>query len=154
MARHLSPGLKTPTGFLLIDYPGYGKCAGRSSRDAILRLLKRAQTLLQRHPAVRPAVERSLNGAGLFPGGGCGAGLATRYPTQHIVLLAPFTSIHDIASHLVVWPITTLLRERFDNIQALTTPSALYRGRDHYARRCRQCPPVAMGPLWLRPSPL
>src|SRR5262245_14939831 len=38
-----------------------------------------------------------------------------------IVLLAPFTSMYDIASHMVVWPITALLRERFDNLQALTT---------------------------------
>jgi pimeloyl-ACP methyl ester carboxylesterase len=29
--------------------------------------------------------------------------------------------MYDIASHIVIWPITTLLRERFDNIQALTT---------------------------------
>ena len=120
--EHLSPGLKTPTGFLLIDYPGYGKCAGRSSRDAIVASFEAAlHTLQQRYPAVRPAVERSLKVLGYSLGAAVALELATRYPTQHIVLLAPFTSMHDIASHLVVWPITTLLRERFDNIQALTT---------------------------------
>jgi uncharacterized protein len=119
---HLPRGLTTPTGFLLIDYPGYGKCTGRSSRDAIIASFEAAlQTLQQRHHAVRPAVERSLNVLGYSLGAAAALELAIRYPTQHIVLLAPFTSMHDIASHLVIWPITALLRERFDNLQALTT---------------------------------
>jgi pimeloyl-ACP methyl ester carboxylesterase len=119
---YLPRGLKTQTGFLLIDYPGYGKCTGRSSRDAIITSFEAAlQTLQQRHPAVRPAVERSLNVLGYSLGAAAALELAIRYPTQHIVLLAPFTSMHDIASHLVIWPITALLRERFDNLQALTT---------------------------------
>jgi pimeloyl-ACP methyl ester carboxylesterase len=119
--EHL-PGLKTHMGFLLIDYPGYGKCTGRSSRDAIIASFEAAlRTLQQRYPAVRPAVERSLNVLGYSLGAAAALELATRYPTQHIVLLAPFTSMYDIASHMVVWPITVLLRERFDNLQALTT---------------------------------
>ena len=120
--EHLLPGLKTHTGFLLIDYPGYGKCTGRSSRDAIIASFEAAlHTLQQRYPAVRPAVERSFNVLGYSLGAAVALELATRYPTQHIVLLAPFTSMYDIASHMVVWPITALLRERFDNLQALTT---------------------------------
>jgi pimeloyl-ACP methyl ester carboxylesterase len=120
--EHLPPGLKTHTGFLLIDYPGYGKCTGRSSRDAIIASFEAAlHTLQQRYPAVRPAVERSLNVLGYSLGAAAALELATRHTTQHIVLLAPFTSMHDIASHMVVWPITALLRERFDNLQALTT---------------------------------
>ena len=120
--EHLLPGLKTHTGFLLIDYPGYGKCTGRSSRDAIIASFDVAMhTLQQRYPAVRPAVERSFNVLGYSLGAAVALELATRYPTQHIVLLAPFTSMYDIASHMVVWPITALLRERFDNLQALTT---------------------------------
>jgi pimeloyl-ACP methyl ester carboxylesterase len=119
---HLSPGRQTHAGFLFIDYPGYGKCAGRSSRNAIIASFEAAlQTLQQRHPAVRPAVEQSLNVLGYSLGAAVALDLATRHSTQHIVLLAPFTSMHDIASHIVVWPLTTLLRERFDNIQALTT---------------------------------
>src|SRR5262245_51636815 len=70
---------------------------------------------------MRPAVERSLNVLGYSLGAAAALELATHYPTQHIVLLAPFTSMYDIASHMVVRPITTLLRERFDNLQALTT---------------------------------
>jgi pimeloyl-ACP methyl ester carboxylesterase len=119
---HLPRGLKTPTGFLLIDYPGYGKCAGRSSRHAIIASFEAAlQTLQQRYPAVRPAVEHSLNVLGYSLGAAAALELATRYATQRIVLLAPFTSLYDIASHMVVWPITALLRERFDNLQALAT---------------------------------
>jgi uncharacterized protein len=119
---YLPPGRQTPAGFLFMDYPGYGKCAGHSSRDAIIASFEAAlQTLQQRHPAVRPAVERSLNVLGYSLGAAVALDLATRHPTQHIVLLAPFTSMYDIASHIVIWPITTLLRERFDNIQALTT---------------------------------
>ena len=119
---HLPPGLQTPAGFLFVDYPGYGRCAGRSTRHAIIASFEAAlQTLQQRYPAVRPALERSLNVLGYSLGAAVALELATRHPTQHIVLLAPFTSMHDIASHVVVWPITTLLRERFDNLQALTT---------------------------------
>jgi pimeloyl-ACP methyl ester carboxylesterase len=120
--EHLSPGLKTHRGFLLIDYPGYGKCAGRSSRHAIIASFEAAlHTLQQRYPAVSTTIERSLNVLGYSLGAAAALELATRYPTQHIVLLAPFTSMHDIASHIVVWPITALLRERFDNLQALMT---------------------------------
>jgi pimeloyl-ACP methyl ester carboxylesterase len=120
--EHLSPRLKTHRGFLLIDYPGYGKCAGRSSRNAIIASFEAAlHTLQQRYPAVSPVVERSLNVLGYSLGAAVALELAIRYPTQHIVLLAPFTSLHDIASHIVVWPITALLRERFDNLQALMT---------------------------------
>ena len=120
--ENLLLGLKTHTGFLLIDYPGYGKCTGRSSRDAIIASFEAAlHTLQQRYPAVRPAVERSLHVLGYSLGAAVALELATRYPTQHIVLLAPFTSMYDIASHMVVWPITALLRERFDNRQALMT---------------------------------
>jgi len=119
--EYLPPGLKTQTGFLLIDYPGYGKCTGRSSRDAIIMSFEAAlHTLQQRYPTVRPAVERSLNVLGYSLGAAVALELATRYPTQHIVLLAPFTSMYDIASHMMVWPITALLRERFDNLQTLT----------------------------------
>jgi len=118
---HLRPASKTHTGFFFIDYPGYGKCAGHSSRDAIIASFEAAlRTLQQRHPAVRPAVEQSLNALGYSLGAAVALEFATRHATQHIVLLAPFTSMHDIASHLVVWPITALLRERFDNTQALT----------------------------------
>lgn len=118
---HLGPAPKTPTGFLFIDYPGYGKCAGYSSRDAIIASFEAAlHTLQQRHPTVRPAVEQSLNVLGYSLGAAVALELATRHPTRHILLLAPFTSMHDIASSIVVWPITVLLRERFDNIQALT----------------------------------
>jgi pimeloyl-ACP methyl ester carboxylesterase len=120
--EHRLPGLKTHMGFLLIDYPGYGKCTGRSSRDAIIASFEAAlHTLQQRYPAARHAVERSLNVLGYSLGAAVALELAIRYPTQHIVLLAPFTSMYDIASHMVVWPITALLRERFDNLQALTT---------------------------------
>jgi pimeloyl-ACP methyl ester carboxylesterase len=120
--EHRLPSLKTHTGFLLIDYPGYGKCTGRSSRDAIIASFEAAlHTLQQRYPAARHAVERSLNVLGYSLGAAVALELAIRYPTQHIVLLAPFTSMYDIASHMMVWPITALLRERFDNLQALTT---------------------------------
>jgi len=120
--EHLLPGLETHMGFLLIDYPGYGKCTGRSSRDAIIASFEAAlHTLQQRYPAARSAVERSLNVLGYSLGAAVALELAIRYPTQHIVLLAPFTSMYDIASHMVVWPITALLRERFDNLWALTT---------------------------------
>jgi pimeloyl-ACP methyl ester carboxylesterase len=119
--EYLPPDLKTHAGFLLIDYPGYGKCTGRSSRDAIIASFGVAlQTLQQRYPAVRSAIERSLNVLGYSLGAAAALELATRYPTKYIVLLAPFTSMYDIASHMVVWPITALLRERFDNLQALT----------------------------------
>ncbi len=117
---HLRPVPRTHTGFLFIDYPGYGKCAGRSARDAIIASFEAAlHTLQQRHPAVRPAVEQSLNVLGFSLGAAVALELATRHPTQHVVLLAPFTSMHDIASSIVVWPITALLRERFDNTHAL-----------------------------------
>jgi pimeloyl-ACP methyl ester carboxylesterase len=119
---HLPQGLKTSAGFLFVDYPGYGKCAGRSTRNAIIASFEAAlQALQQQHPAVRPALERSFNVLGYSLGAAVALELAVRYPTQHVVLLAPFTSMQEIAADVVIWPITALLRERFDNLQALTT---------------------------------
>ena len=87
MARHLSPGLKTPTGFLLIDYPGYGKCAGRSSRDAIVASLKLRQTPCSAIPLCAPRCRALPQGTGLFPGGGCGAG--ARHTLSYAAHCAP-----------------------------------------------------------------
>ena len=94
---HLPRGLKTQKGFLLIDYPGYGKCTGRSSRDAIIASFEAAlQTLQQRYLAVRPAVEQLPQCAWLLPWCGCGPG--TCHPPRHAAYCASCT-LHQHARY-------------------------------------------------------
>lgn len=118
--RHLRPSTAPRAGWLFVDYPGYGHCSGRSSRGAIRTSSDDALIALQQYlPSLRPIVEGSLYVMGHSLGAAVALEFATRHVTQHVVLLAPFTSMYDIAASVVVWPLTLLLRERYDNRQAL-----------------------------------
>ncbi len=88
--------------FLLIDYPGYGRSAGRATPDSILSVAESAIQALAGQLAVSPDLltERvSLLGHSL----GASAALlyGARHPVARLVLISPFTSLRDMAELLV-----------------------------------------------------
>lgn len=104
------------SGFLLVDYPGYGDCAGKPTRDSINHSAGEAFAALADSINVDPAAlarRTSVLGQSL----GCAAALefATRHPVQRLVLLSPFTSLMDMARRQLGWPLCNLLLDRFDN---------------------------------------
>ena len=117
-------------GFLLLDYPGYGNCQGAPSPESIQESADAAFEALSCHlreasipvPAAVSVFCHSL---------GCATGLnfASRHPTASVVLLAPFTSLHDMARHRVGRPFCWLLRQNYNNVARLRELAA------------RECPP-------------
>lgn len=103
-------------GFLLIDYPGYGKCEGRASPAAIAESSDTAARTLAAHLGVS---QREMDEKWCVLGHslGCATGLsfAARHPVRRVILLAPFTTMSDMARRTVGWPLSLLLRHRFDN---------------------------------------
>jgi pimeloyl-ACP methyl ester carboxylesterase len=102
--------------FLLVDYPGYGRSEGRAgivntraSADAAV------VALAARLPLEMHELEPRLCVLGLSLGCAAGLDFAARHPVQRIALLAPFTSIADVAAQHFSRPASWLLRENYDN---------------------------------------
>jgi uncharacterized protein len=104
------------TGFLLVDYPGYGKCEGNPSRDAIVESSEAAFLNLSAQLHSTPeAIEKNLEVVGLSIGAAAGLEFASRHPVRRIVLLGAFTDMLEMARLSVGWPLCHLLEDRFDN---------------------------------------
>lgn len=104
------------TGFLLIDYPGYGRCAGAPSPATIQAGADAAFAALAAHLAL-PAADLARRSAVL--GHSLGAAAACQFAARHavarVVLVAPFTDLRAMARRSVGWPLCWLLRGNFDN---------------------------------------
>ncbi len=100
----------------MIDYPGYGDCQGSPSPAAIQASAEAAFASLAQSLHVQPGVlDQNLNL--LCHSIGCATGLnfALRHPVDSVVLLAPFTSLRDMARRTVGWPLCWLLLHNFEN---------------------------------------
>lgn len=107
--------ISDPTlGFLLVDYPGYGACAGKPSRDAIMDNFRGAMEAWREHVGDAGAKAR-LNILGYSLGAATGLNYATTIEVDHVILIAPFTSLRDMAKVRVGWPWHWVLRQNFDN---------------------------------------
>jgi len=102
------------TAFLLVDYPGYGKCEGRPSPASIESASELALQCALEHPSMHSAHLR-IAAFGHSLGAAAALQLASRTEVEHLLLLAPFTSMLDMARRTVGGPLAQFLRHRFDN---------------------------------------
>ncbi|MEJ2690914.1 MAG: alpha/beta hydrolase [Deltaproteobacteria bacterium] len=110
-----------PAAFLLFDYPGYGECEGRASPDSIQNsLLDCLRSLADRLglPFSELIDRTSLLGHSL--GAAVALQFAERFPVVHkIILLAPFTTMIEMAKRTVPFPFYYLLLHRYNNLAIL-----------------------------------
>ncbi|MDR1190203.1 MAG: hypothetical protein LBK60_00880 [Verrucomicrobiales bacterium] len=109
------------TGFLLVDYPGFGFCTGRPSPARIQESADGALAAL-RERGVTPA---RLGVAGYSLGTGPALQFATRHDAvERVLLLAPYTSVSDLQQLFYGLRTPWLLRHEFDNRAAMTALAA------------------------------
>ncbi len=115
MIDHVS---RADTGILLVDYPGYGLCEGSPTRERIRKSARGAFEALASHFGIsaRQLENASeINVLGFSIGTATGLDFAVEHPVRRVILLAPFTSLLDMARLSVGWPLCHLLLDRFDN---------------------------------------
>jgi len=137
------PGFLLPTlhrasgaAILAVDYPGFGENSGSPDPVSILALSRAAQAAVLARLGWKRAEVR-IAALGLSLGSGIASQHAVAEGLDRLVLLAPYTSLLDLAKAQQPWPFWHLLRHRFDNRAAIQTlasrPGALvviYHGTD------------------------
>jgi pimeloyl-ACP methyl ester carboxylesterase len=110
------PGSRT--GFLLIDYPGYGICEGRPNPQSILENSEHAlQALLEQKRWKLGADALCVLGHSL--GGAAALQFAAKHPVRKILVVSTFTTIDDMVRAQIQISLGRLLRHRFDNVTSL-----------------------------------
>lgn len=108
------------TGFLLVDYPGYGKSEGNPTPEAIDDSANAALTALSQHLGTEtPPYFDNLHLAGHSLGSGAALAFSRNHEIKKIILVAPFTSLRAVARQTVGNLHARLLRHHFDNDQIL-----------------------------------
>jgi hypothetical protein len=107
--------------FLLVDYPGYGKCQGyasiasmRASSDAALN------TLASRLRLSGEELESRLCTIGHSLGSAVAIDFAARHRIQRVVAISPFTTLREEAACIISGPLSHLLLESYDNRSSIT----------------------------------
>jgi uncharacterized protein len=102
---------RTPgTGWLLVDYRGYGASAGSPSEKALV-----ADALLW-HDKVKPHYEK-IYVFGRSLGSGVAVQLAAQRPIAGVILVAPFDSLVEVGKHYYPFlPVNWMLKHRFDSV--------------------------------------
>jgi uncharacterized protein len=102
--------------FLLLDYPGYGKCQGyasiasmRASSDAALN------TLAERLGLSGEELESRLCTIGHSLGSAVAIDFAARHRVQRVAAISPFTTLREEAAYIIGGPLSHLLVESYDN---------------------------------------
>ncbi|MBN1866155.1 alpha/beta hydrolase [Candidatus Sumerlaeota bacterium] len=102
--------------FLLVEYPGFGLCKGKPTRKGIIRASEKAfESLADETGRSTSDLEADLNVLGYSMGTGAGLEFAVRHPVRQVILLAPYTSIVDMARQTVGSPLCYLVPDQFDN---------------------------------------
>jgi pimeloyl-ACP methyl ester carboxylesterase len=104
------------SAFLLVEYPGYGNSEGSASPETILEASRSAFAELTRR---FPFPETGMTGGVHLLGHSLGAGAALEFaaamPVRSLLLVAPFTSLREMAARAVGLPLGFLLLHNFDN---------------------------------------
>jgi fermentation-respiration switch protein FrsA (DUF1100 family) len=119
---HRGPGVvrwseQLDASVLIYDYPGYGKSEGVPSEPGCHAAARAAFDWLTREQKYEPG-RVILFGASL--GGAMAAQLAANHDHRALILVAPFTSIPDMAAVRFPWlPARYFVRHKFDNFANL-----------------------------------
>ncbi|HEX8698523.1 MAG TPA: alpha/beta fold hydrolase [Myxococcaceae bacterium] len=115
-------------GFLAVEYPGYGSNPGSPSEQGMYEAAEVAIADLRASgvgPEMTVLSSRSI-------GGGVAVEMARRGHGARLVLLAPFTSVVDIAAGIFPFlPTRLLVRDPFDNASkapGITVPVLIFHG--------------------------
>lgn len=110
------------TGFLLIDYPGYGANSGEARPESIREGSRAAYQALEDFLALGESVlvER-IGTIGFSLGAAAALDFAVQNNLSRVVLVAPFTSTEAMARKGFGSLLSKLLRHRFDNMANLKT---------------------------------
>jgi uncharacterized protein len=122
--RRQAPG----TGWLLVDYRGYGASEGSPSEKSLVK-----DGLSWYDHAARSSKSIYLFGRSL--GSGVAVQLATQRSVDGVILVAPFDSLVEVGRHhYPILPVGWMLRHRFDSLGAAPAVKApllcLVAGRD------------------------
>ena len=106
------------TGFLLVDYPGYGICEGKPNPQSILENTEHAlQALLEQNRW------KLAGGALVVLGHSLGGAAALQFAAKHVVrkilVVSTFTTMDDMVRSQIRISLGPLLRHRFDNLASL-----------------------------------
>jgi len=103
-------------GFLLIDYPGYGASEGVAAIATTRGSAEKALTTLAEQIKISEAeLSPRLCVIGLSLGAAAALDFAVGRPVQRVVLIAPFTTLREVAARLFSKPASYLLMESYDN---------------------------------------
>ncbi|MFB9353918.1 alpha/beta hydrolase [Sneathiella chinensis] len=124
------PLVRQGFGVLLAEYRGYGGAEGSPTEDGLYRDAQAAIDWLR--PQVKSPHHVILLGESL--GSGIATEMARREPAGLLVLLAPFTSLVDVAADRYwFFPVRTLIRDQFNNAEkfaALELPTLIIHGTE------------------------
>lgn len=103
-------------GFLLIDYPGYGASEGVAAIATTRGSAEKAvSTLAERLQISEDDLSKRLCVVGLSLGAAAALDFAAEQPVQRVVVIAPFTTLREVAARLFSKPASYLLIENYDN---------------------------------------
>ena len=116
----VAPSVTRDTGFLMIEYPGYGARTGKPSPESILLGTESTVQALAQHLGTPTSeLEARTSVLGFSIGAAAALQYAARHPVQRIILFAPFTTMLDMARRVVGSPLCYLLSHRYDNLASL-----------------------------------
>jgi fermentation-respiration switch protein FrsA (DUF1100 family) len=116
--------------FLLVEYPGYSLYPGEASEANILADLEHVWNFVHAVCGFEP---QDVFAMGRSIGSGPAVEFATRFPIGGLVLVSPFASIQDVASHNYLSLLSYFIKQRFDNsakITAVRCPCLFIHGKE------------------------
>jgi fermentation-respiration switch protein FrsA (DUF1100 family) len=121
----IMPFINGGYGFLAFDYRGYGKSSGNPSEAGLYQDFESAVQFLEKQKQI-PVSDQIALGESL--GGGVVIDAATRHEFKAVVVYSTFTSIPNMASHLLrennlnaltILPFKDIVRQDFDSIRKI-----------------------------------
>lgn len=105
-------------GFLMMEYPSYGRCEGIPSPETILESSQVGFNALLNRLQITPSGLRvSVLGHSL--GAAAALQFGATQNVEKVILAAPFTSMRAMAERVVGRPFGWLLKHNFDNVREL-----------------------------------